>query len=156
MYRIIGADGREYGPVTLEQLRRWIVEGRANAQTVIRLDGGTDWKPLGDWPEFAAWATLPAPIAPVNSAVVRKTNGFATASLVCGILSVLCCCGFPIGVLGIIFALVATSKIKDRPDLYQGRNLAIIGLILSLISLVLSVLMFIGQMADSSFHFNWD
>ena len=33
MYKIIGIDGREYGPVSAGQLRQWIVEGRANAQT---------------------------------------------------------------------------------------------------------------------------
>jgi len=27
MYKIIGADGREYGPITADQLRQWIREG---------------------------------------------------------------------------------------------------------------------------------
>ena len=53
MYRIIGADGNEYGPVTAEQLRQWIVEGRANAQTKIQTEGSTEWKALADFPEFA-------------------------------------------------------------------------------------------------------
>jgi len=53
MYKIIGADGREYGPVTTEQLRQWIREGRANAQTKVQAEGSTDWKALGAIPEFA-------------------------------------------------------------------------------------------------------
>jgi hypothetical protein len=53
MYKIIGADGREYGPVASEQLRRWITEGRANAQTKAQPAGATDWKPLAEFPEFA-------------------------------------------------------------------------------------------------------
>ncbi len=36
MYKIIGADGKEYGPVTSEQVRQWITEGRANAQTKVQ------------------------------------------------------------------------------------------------------------------------
>ena len=53
MYKIIGADGKEYGPVTAEQLHRWISEGRANAQTQVQSEGSTEWKSLGILPEFA-------------------------------------------------------------------------------------------------------
>ena len=35
MYKIIGADQKEYGPVTAEQLRQWIAEGRVNGQTSV-------------------------------------------------------------------------------------------------------------------------
>ena len=37
MYKIIGGDEREYGPVTPEQLRLWISEGRVNARTKARM-----------------------------------------------------------------------------------------------------------------------
>jgi hypothetical protein len=53
MYKIIGADGKEYGPITAEQVRQWVAEGRANANTQARLDGATDWQPLSAFPEFA-------------------------------------------------------------------------------------------------------
>ncbi len=53
MYKIIGADGREYGRLTVEQLHQWIREGRANAQTKVEPEGSTDWKPLAEIPEFA-------------------------------------------------------------------------------------------------------
>ena len=62
MYKIIGADGREYGPVSADQLRRWIAEGRANAQSRVQPVGGTEWKALGEWPEFA---DVPRPTAAV-------------------------------------------------------------------------------------------
>jgi TM2 domain-containing membrane protein YozV len=54
MYKIIGKDSQQYGPVTAEQLRGWIAENRANAQTLAQADGTEDWKPLGSFPEFAA------------------------------------------------------------------------------------------------------
>jgi hypothetical protein len=38
MYKIIGADGNEYGPVNDEQIRQWIAEGRANEQTRVRVE----------------------------------------------------------------------------------------------------------------------
>ena len=52
MYRIIGADQQEYGPISAEQIRQWISEGRVNAQTQACLEGTQDWKPLGMFPEF--------------------------------------------------------------------------------------------------------
>lgn len=54
MFTIIGADGKEYGPVTADKLREWIASGRANAQTQARRDGETAWSTLGSLPEFAA------------------------------------------------------------------------------------------------------
>ena len=53
MYKIIGADHREYGPVSVEQVRKWIAERRANAQTKAWSEGGSEWKTLADFPEFA-------------------------------------------------------------------------------------------------------
>jgi GYF domain 2 len=53
MYRIIGGDQKEYGPVTAEDIRRWIAEGRVNAQTSVTAEGITEWKPLSAFPEFA-------------------------------------------------------------------------------------------------------
>lgn len=54
MYRIIGADGKEYGPVPLEQLKQWLTEGRLNLQSQVRPEGATDWMALGSVPEFQA------------------------------------------------------------------------------------------------------
>ena len=47
MYRIIGADGREYGPIPAEQLRQWIREGRADAQTRARAEGARPMEAAG-------------------------------------------------------------------------------------------------------------
>jgi hypothetical protein len=53
MFKIIGADQKEYGPVPVEQLRQWVIEGRLNAQTQARREGETEWKPLSAFAEFA-------------------------------------------------------------------------------------------------------
>ena len=53
MYKIIGGDGKEYGPVSAEVMRQWIGEGRMNGDTRIMGEGG-EWKTLGESPEFAA------------------------------------------------------------------------------------------------------
>jgi len=52
-YKIIGADGRIYGPATVALVRRWILQGFANAQTWVPAEARGNWKRLGDLPEFA-------------------------------------------------------------------------------------------------------
>ena len=54
MYKIIGGDGREYGPVSTTQIQQWIVQNRANGQTRAKLEGATEWSTLAQLPEFAA------------------------------------------------------------------------------------------------------
>ena len=48
-----------------------------------------------------------------------------------------CCCGCPFNILGLVFSLIGLSQINRHPELYEGRGLAIAGLILSAASLVL-------------------
>ena len=57
MYKIIGADQKEYGPIPADQIRQWISEGRANGQTMVCAEGTTDWKPLEMFPEFGLMAS---------------------------------------------------------------------------------------------------
>jgi uncharacterized membrane protein len=71
MYRIIGADQKEYGPVSAEQLRQWIAEGRAGAHSLVRAEGATEWKPLGELPEFAAALGM----APASQAAPQGGSG---------------------------------------------------------------------------------
>jgi hypothetical protein len=53
MYKIIGGDGKEYGPVSFEEICQWISEGRANAGTLVHAEDSTEWKPMETLPEFA-------------------------------------------------------------------------------------------------------
>ena len=61
MYKILGGDRREYGPVTAEQIRQWIAEGRANSSTLAKAEDSPEWKPLSTFPEFTF---PPIPAAP--------------------------------------------------------------------------------------------
>ncbi len=56
-YKIIGGDGKEYGPVSDLQLRRWIGDGRADRSTMIRTEAEGEtlqgsWTALGQSPAF--------------------------------------------------------------------------------------------------------
>ena len=61
MFTIIGGDGKEYGPASAEQLRSWINAGRANLETKAKLAGETEFRRLGDFPEFGGPATPAEP-----------------------------------------------------------------------------------------------
>ncbi len=83
MYKIIGADQKEYGPVTADLIRQWIKEGRANAQTVAQAEGSTTWVPLGQIPEFAsdfggAAPTLPPLVPPSPAPESAPAPSFST------------------------------------------------------------------------------
>jgi hypothetical protein len=61
MYKILGADHKEYGPVSVDQIRQWIAESRANGNTLVQAQGSVDWRPLSSLPEFANLATSAPP-----------------------------------------------------------------------------------------------
>ncbi len=70
MYKIIGANQTEYGPVSAEQIRQWITEGRINAQTPAQAAGDTGWKAIATFPEFAGdfpTNATPPPFSPPPS-----------------------------------------------------------------------------------------
>jgi uncharacterized RDD family membrane protein YckC len=54
MFIIIGGDGKEYGPVTVEQIRAWIAAGRASLDTKAKALGTEEWRRVGDFAEFAS------------------------------------------------------------------------------------------------------
>lgn len=60
MYKIIGGDQKEYGPVSVEQVLEWVREGRANGGTLVQSEESDEWRPLSEYPEFAAAVSPPA------------------------------------------------------------------------------------------------
>jgi len=146
MYKVIGTDGKEYGPAEACHLREWIRQGRVEPQTPVFVTGSPEWTFVGLLPEFALEFPKTAPPIhasstpthfPPTAAPLRLS--MAKAGLFCGILSITvgcCCCGVPFNLLGLIFSLVALVQISENPQVYGGRDLALLGLILSLISFV--------------------
>ena len=162
MYKLIGADGKEYGPVSAEQLRQWIHEGRANYETLILTENAVEWRPLGAFSEFAAALTSATPAAPQTirpfaSTAPMGTNWMSVAGFILGVFSLpsCCCCliSLPCSILGIIFSAMALSQLKHEP-MRGGRGLAIAGLVLAIIGLIFTLFFMFGGlmngMADPS------
>jgi hypothetical protein len=64
-YFVIGGDQKQYGPISAEDLRKWIAEGRLNAQSLVKADSDAEFRALGGFPEFVdALANAAAPTVP--------------------------------------------------------------------------------------------
>jgi len=146
-YKVLGTDGKEYGPVSAEVVRQWLAQKRAVATTSVRAEGGTEWRPLSAFPEFAealaggppavppaAPVATPAPALPAPAGPVR-TSRLAVASLICGVLGFLCLPGLASLGLGIA-ALIKISKSKGQ---LRGQGLAIAGICISGVMLLVFV-----------------
>jgi prepilin-type processing-associated H-X9-DG protein len=144
MYRVLGADGKEYGPVNGELLRQWITEGRANAHTKVKPEGSADWQTLASVPEFEpAFAASPGAPSPLPTTPVEvKTSGMAITSLVLGVLGF---CGIT-AVVGLILGIVALVKINRSGGRLSGKGLAIGGICVSGFMLLLMVFMLVSSL----------
>jgi len=127
MYKIIGTDGNEYGPITAEQLRQWLREQRINAQTRVQIDGSADWHTLAELPEFrATTAVLPPPLPAPASAPAQGRSGIAalipyknTPALVgyyLGVFSIIPCLGAPMGFTAVGLGIAGLRKAKHHPE----------------------------------------
>jgi hypothetical protein len=174
MYKVVGNDRREYGPVSRESILEWIAQGRANAQTIARFEDGA-WKPLATFDEFKpalglaaappAATTSTAPGQPPQTPLIQTTyvnsgsepppfSGVASqrSTNTCSVLGIIfpivcsCCC-FIGPILGIIFSLIGLSQIRAHPNKYSTTDaLPKIGLGISIAILLLHVVM---QLLDS-------
>ena len=142
MYRIMGADQKEYGPVTSEQVREWIAAGRANGQTLASFEG-SPWKPLSTYPEFAdvlRTTVVPPPVsqtsyAPAGAFPGARTNTAAVSGLVLTIVGT--CCS-PLMIVGLILCVVGLIQIQRTPQQYTTTKIIpIIGIIIAIVNMVL-------------------
>src|SRR5712691_585197 len=126
MYRIIGVDGKEYGPIEITQVRQWVADGRINARTKIKEEGANEWKVAGDIPDLkealsmqagAGPSAPPPPLPPPP--VPGEEKGLAITSLVLGILSMVCF-GFLTGIPAVICGHVARGRVRRSPGQYGG------------------------------------
>src|SRR2546425_808834 len=80
-YKILGGDGQEYGPATLEQMLAWVREGRVNATTQVWRSDQTAWLNAAQLPELQI-PPQPIPFAYAVGMALYLLDGviFAVAS----------------------------------------------------------------------------
>jgi hypothetical protein len=154
MYKIIGADGKEYGPVTAEQLKQWVAEGRVNTQTKVLAEGTTEWRTAAEIPEVAATLPVAAAITPITpvapimpTALVSaadQVNGPAVGLIVTAIVGFLVQAGaLLMNVLGISFGAMQR---RGTPDAWVNMFSGSIGIVGGILGIAVSVLILFGAL----------
>lgn len=142
MYRIIGADGKEYGPIAAEVLKKWVVDGRANAQTRVLLEGTTEWRTLADFPELTATLSSPPPFAGHASVMTPTAAANDVSGPAIGLI-VTAALGFLATIFGIVWNLVLTGVGMHQPGLNPQEE-QILNILRGTMGLVSAVLGFIA------------
>lgn len=149
MYKIIGADGKEYGPITAEQLRQWIAEGRANAQSQILAEGTTEWRPLSEFPEFAALpVSTPGGPGALPGYQVSTTGAADRVSAPAIGLIVVAAVGFLIQALGLVMNALGVTfgQMEGGQEAWMNLASGSIGIVSSIIGILISGLILFGAL----------
>ena len=149
MFRILGHDRKEYGPVSADVLRQWIAERRANGHTMVQAEGSSGFKPLGEFPEFQSALAAAGPAGSPSWTVVpappeKQASGLAITSLVLGILSF--CLPLIPAIPAVITGHLALGRIRRQPDKIGGKGMAIAGLVMGYFGLALMALAMLAGM----------
>lgn len=163
MYKILGSDQKEYGPVTSDQLRQWIVERRLHAQSLVRPDGAENWQPVSQIPEFAATLATAAapppmqmqPVAPAPDSgvatLIPYKNPKALIAYYLGVFSLIPILGLFLGITAFILGLQGLKFARTHPG-SRGKAHAWVGIIaggfFGLLYLVVVVMIVIGMVVS--------
>lgn len=81
---MIGADGLQYGPITLEQLRAWVHEGRVVHDTKILRSDTNNWLLASQYVELGLAQPPPVPVTavPVASPPITATPALSQDHLI--------------------------------------------------------------------------
>ena len=147
-YRIIGADLREYGPVDVEEIREWINEGRADANTLVCEMDEKQWIRLRDLPMVAG--DLPKRAPRISTMSTSEGGTIQINYLIPAILCTIFCC-LPFGVAGILFAAQANSK-AQQGDLNGAGVAASRAKLMCILSFVLGLLTLVYWFSSGEFQ----
>jgi hypothetical protein len=117
MYTILGADGKEYGPVSADDIRQWMAQGRANSETKVRVEGTTEWKRIADLHEFDVSRGRPA--GPAVSATGMRANVDAVAAPAIGLIAT-AALGLVLQLLGLLVPAGIGGEQQGLPTFLTG------------------------------------
>ena len=153
-YYFIAGDNEEYGPYSVDQMKRLVAENRLNANSNVRIPKG-DWKPASTYPELGL-QTGPAgvpvqgyPQATLNpQAVQQMVNGPATFMMVLsGISLTLTLLLLALIILGGSLAFLDNLPSNTREQLMlQGGA----GIVQHSLSLIANIIILIGAIKMKS------
>ena len=164
-YKILGADGQEYGPVESDEIKQWIKEKRLERKTPVFATGAKDWAFLESVPELVALferivppvlAPAAAPAPPKSggglNVIIPYKNARALMAYYFGVFSVIPVLGIPLGLTAFILGILGLRFRRKHPGA-GGVVHAWIGILVGgffgLAYLVLIVLALYGKIGQS-------
>ena len=155
-YTIIGGDQKQYSSVTADDLRKWIADGRLNAQSLAKEENDTEWRPLSAFPEFAdvlaAGSTPPPLTAPMVSAGGGRDAALQLVKSPAIALKVTAILGLFLVVLGLVFNILTLSGFQfglqqiNDPQVQKYFNTlgGGLGIVQDIVSGIVGVIVLIG------------
>jgi hypothetical protein len=163
-YTIIGGDGKQYGPITGDDLRQWISEGRLNAQSLAKADSDAEFRTLATFPELAdvfgiagQVSNMPPPLGSAavggHAAALQRIKAPAVALMVASILNIILAVW---SLMQLIFSTPDLQQINSQlaqlnnPQIEQFTQKVLhvmygpLGIVNVLVELAISVLIFVG------------
>lgn len=156
MFIILGADEKEYGPVTPGHVIEWIRDGRANLATKAKRPGDPEWRSLGDFAEFNARAQPPVikpvePSAPPpvpDDEIVPASLRWRRlpAALIDGTLKSICYLPITVPLARFLFTQARSGKMLTFSEISTATNELVnthVGQALPLLGLLVAVQLFL-------------
>jgi len=135
-YKVLGDDGNEYGPVSGDQIKKWISESRLELKSPVMPDDAKDWIPLEELPEFNSTFAPPvigrhesADAGNGINAIIPYKNIRALVAYYLGVFSVIPFIGIVFGICGFILGVGGLAFKRKHPSA-GGAVHAWIGIIL--------------------------
>ena len=149
----LARNGARLGTYAEDKLAEALASGELQPADLAWCEGMADWRPLADIVAskagVAAAPGLPPPMPVPPPMPFIGTSGMATASLVCGIISV--CGGFITGLPAIIFGVLALNRINKSGGRIGGKGQAITGIALGGVLMIFGTAVLAGLMVPA-FH----
>jgi len=156
MYKIIGSDGKEYGPVDAQQIMRWLADGRVNVHSMVLAEGATEWKPLGDFPELAGTGSVTQSQSSASSPqsagmrppastadAAARVSGPATGLIVTAVL------GFVAQALSLllnVFGLSTAGFGRSSTEMALNAFTGTFGIVLNVVGVAIGVVILLGAL----------
>lgn len=74
-YSILGSDGKQYGPITLAQIKTWVGEGRIAADTQVWRSDTNNWLPASQYVELGLGQPASPPRPPAPGVIQAQAAG---------------------------------------------------------------------------------
>ena len=149
MFKVRNGDGKEFGPVNLDQIVAWAKEGRIEKDALLIPDGGGEPRSVFSEPAVAAVLGAPPMLAgPVTtsddaplSGMIPYKNPHALVGYYLGIFSCLPILGLLLGPAAIVVGIMGIRRRKVEPNrrglahAWIARSCGVIGSGISLLAI---------------------